>query len=118
MSEEKIAQLTSSTVTGSSFLKTFGLEEEPHLLVPLVSAMSRVEQLQTLAGEISATMRFNQGMAILCISLFYLNVFILIAKSITQDTERQSNLDGKGNFASHHQICMCMKLLTLKHECY
>ena len=51
ISEEKIAQLTSSKVTGSSFLKTLGLEEEPHLLVPLVSAMSGVEQLQTLAGE-------------------------------------------------------------------
>ena len=60
ISEEKIAQLTSSKVTGSSFLKTLGLEEEPHLLVPLVSAMSGVEQLQTLAGEVSAMLK--QGM--------------------------------------------------------
>ena len=59
ISEEKIAQLTSSKVTGSSFLKTLGLEEEPHLLVPLVSAMSRVEQIQTLAEKMSAMM--NQG---------------------------------------------------------
>ena len=42
-----------SKVTGSSFLNTLGLEEEPHLLVPLVSAMSRVEKLQTLAEEIN-----------------------------------------------------------------
>ena len=37
ISEEKIAQLSSSKVTGSSFLKTLGLEEEPHVLVPLVT---------------------------------------------------------------------------------
>ena len=53
--------MTSSKVTGSSFLKTLGLEEEPHLLVPLVSAMSGVEQLQTLAGEMTAVMRSKQG---------------------------------------------------------
>ena len=95
---ENIAQLTSSKVTGSSFLKTLGLEEEPHLLVPLVSAMSGVEQLQTLAGEISATMRSNQGMAILCLCIsVYLNAFIVNA--ITQDAERQSNLDGTVKFS-------------------
>ena len=69
ISEEKIAQLTSSKVIGSAFLKTLGLEEEPHLLVPLVSAMSGVEQLQTLAGEISATMRSKQSMYSVCIHL-------------------------------------------------
>ena len=59
--EEKIAQLISSKATGSSFLKTLGLEEEPHLLVPLVSAMSRVKQLQTLAEKMSALMTDKQG---------------------------------------------------------
>ena len=59
ISEEKIAQLSSSKVTGSSFLKTLGLDEEPHLLVPLVSAMSRVEQMQKLADKMSAMM--SQG---------------------------------------------------------
>ena len=57
ISKEKIAQLSSSKVTGSSFLKTLGLEEEPHLLVPLVSAMSQVEQLQTLAEEMAAQLK-------------------------------------------------------------
>ena len=55
--------MTSSKVTGSSFLKTLGLEEEPHLLVPLVSAMSGVEQLQTLAENMSAVLRSKQGTA-------------------------------------------------------
>ena len=62
------------------------LEEEPHLLVPLVSAMSGVKQLQTLAGEISATMKSNQGIHFM---RTYLNAFILVAKAITQDTERR-----------------------------
>ena len=61
ISEKKIAQLISSKITGSSFLKTLGLEEEPHLLVPLVSAMSGVEQLQTLAENMSAVLRSKQG---------------------------------------------------------
>ena len=64
---EKKAQLTSSKVTGSSFLKTLGLEEEPHLLVPLVSAMSGVEQLQTLAEKMSNTLKSKQlGTCINC----------------------------------------------------
>ena len=55
---EKIAQqVSSSKVTGSSFLKTLGLEEEHHLLVPLVSAMSQVEQLQTLAKEMATELK-------------------------------------------------------------
>ena len=54
--------MTSSKVTGSSFLKTLGLEEEPHLLVPLVSAMSGVEKLLTLTGEMTDTLRLKQGM--------------------------------------------------------
>ena len=53
--------MTSSKVTGSSFLKTLGLEEEPHLLVPLVSAMSGVEQLQTLAENMNSTLRSKKG---------------------------------------------------------
>ena len=57
ISDEKISQLSSSKVTGSSFLKTLGLEEEPHLLVPLISAMSQVEQLQTLAEEMNSNLR-------------------------------------------------------------
>ena len=61
ISEEKIAQLSSSKVTGSSFLKTLGLEEEPHILVPLVNAMSRVEQMQTLAENMSTAMKPKQG---------------------------------------------------------
>ena len=61
ISDEKIAQLSSSNVTGSSFLKTLGLEEEPHLLVPLVSAMSQVEQMQTLAEEVNSALRSKQG---------------------------------------------------------
>ena len=52
-----MAQLSSSDVTGSLFLKTLGLEEEPHLLVPLVSAMSQVEQLQTLAEKMTAELK-------------------------------------------------------------
>ena len=55
ISEEKIARLTSSKVTGSLFLKTLGLEEKPHLLVPLVSAMSvdgRVVFPSTLEEEV------------------------------------------------------------------
>ena len=60
--------------------------------------MSGVEQLQTLAGELSATMRSNQGMAILCLCIsVYLNAFIVNA--ITQDAERQSNLDGTVKFS-------------------
>ena len=57
ISIEKMAQLSSSKITGSSFLKTLGLEEEPHLLVPLVSAMSQVEQLQTLSEEMGAKLK-------------------------------------------------------------
>ena len=53
--------MTTSKVTGSSFLKTLGLEEEPHLLVPLVSAMSGVEQLQTLAEKMNNSLRSKQG---------------------------------------------------------
>ena len=59
ISDDKIAQLSSSKVTGNSLLKILGLEEDPHLLVPLVSAMSRVEQMQTLAEKMSAML--NQG---------------------------------------------------------
>ena len=69
ISEEKIAQLTSSKVTGSSFLKTLGLEEEPHLLVPLVIAMSGVKLLQTLAGEMSTLLRSKQGTCSCCNSV-------------------------------------------------
>ena len=61
ISEEKITQLTPSRASGRSFLKTLGLEEEPHLLVPLVIAMSGVKQLQTLAGEMSAVLISKQG---------------------------------------------------------
>ena len=61
ISKEKIARLSSSKVTGSSFLNTLGLEEEPHILVPLVSAMSQVEQLQTLAREMNSNLRSKQG---------------------------------------------------------
>ena len=66
-----LTQLTSSLMkekmtfggaSGLSFLEALGLEEEPHLLVPLVSAMSRVEQLQALAEEMSTELRSKQGM--------------------------------------------------------
>lgn len=53
--------MSSSKVTGSSFLKTLGLEEDYHLLVPLVSAMSGVEQLGTLAEKMSAVLKSKQG---------------------------------------------------------
>ena len=69
ISEEKITQLTSSKVTGSSFLKTLGLEEEPRLLVPLVIAMLGVKQLQTLAEEMSALLRSKQGTCSCCNSV-------------------------------------------------
>ena len=59
LSEKKIAQLSSSKVTGSSFLNTLGLEEQPRLLAPLVFAMTQVEQLQTLSEEMAA--QLNQG---------------------------------------------------------
>ena len=71
ISEEKIAQLSSSKVTGSSFLKTLGLEEDPHLLVPLVSAMSRVEQMQTLAEKMSAMM--NQGTLLILMIMHHIS---------------------------------------------
>ena len=58
--------MTTSKVTGSSFLKTLGLEEEPHLLVPLVSAMSGVEQLQTLAEKMNNSLRSKQGIHCTC----------------------------------------------------
>ena len=61
ISEEKIARLSSSKGTGSSFLNTLGLEEEAHLLVPLVNAMSRVEQIQTLAEKMTTAMKPKQG---------------------------------------------------------
>ena len=61
ISGEKITQLSSSKVTGSSFLNTLGLEEEPHLLVPFVSAMSQDKRLQTLAGEMNSNLRSKQG---------------------------------------------------------
>ena len=63
--------MASSKVTGSSFLKTLGLEEEPHLLVPLVSAMSGVEQLQTLAENMSSVLRPKQG------TILYMHVPLL-----------------------------------------
>ena len=59
LSEKKIAQLSSSKVTGSSFLNTLGLEEQPRLLAPLVFAMTQVEQLQTLSEEMAP--QLNQG---------------------------------------------------------
>ena len=71
ISEEKIAQLTSSKVTGSSFLKTLGLEEEPHLLVPLVSAMSGVEQLQILAEKMDIKLHTRQGMYFSTCSFYF-----------------------------------------------
>ena len=61
ISEEKVAQLISSKVTGSSFLKALGLEEKPHLLVPIVSAMSRVEQLQELTENVFTVLRSKQS---------------------------------------------------------
>ena len=57
--------LTSSTAattcSGRSFLETLGLEKEPRVLVPLVNAMSGIEQLQTLAEEMFFVMRSKQG---------------------------------------------------------
>ena len=77
ISEEKISQLTSSKVTGSSFLKTLGLEEDSRILVPLVSAMSGVEQLQTLAEKMDSKLHTRQGtlfvFSALCCTHVYFN---------------------------------------------
>ena len=73
LTTEKIAQLTSSKVTGSSFLKTLGLEEEPHLLVPLVSAMSGVEQLQTLAEKMDSKLHTRQGAVATCSVCYFIH---------------------------------------------
>ena len=93
ISEKKIAQL--SVVTGSSFLKTLGLEEEPHLLVPLVSAMSQVEQLQTLAGEMTAQLK--QGTYIhMHTRLFFLMQFILTCVGIAQYVGKPQQFEATG----------------------
>ena len=94
MISEKIAQLISSKATGSSFLKTLGLEEEPHLLVPLVSAMSRVKQLQTLAEEMSALMTDKQGIFFFPHSI---NTHVVTAGvAATCPTQDTASLDDKG----------------------
>ena len=63
MSQEKIAQLSSSQTSGSEFLKVLGVEEEPHLLTVLMEKMAGVKSLQTLAGLMSAHLcELKQGM--------------------------------------------------------
>ena len=54
ISREKIAQLSSSQTSGSGFLEVLGVEEEPHLLTVLMKKMVGVEQLQTLAEQMTA----------------------------------------------------------------
>ena len=59
---KKITSSTAATTcSGRSFLETLGLEKEPRVLVPLVNAMSGIEQLQTLAEEMFFVMRSKQG---------------------------------------------------------
>ena len=63
MSQEKIAQLSSSQTSGSEFLKVLGVEEEPHLLTVLMEKMTGVKPLQTLAELMSACLsELKQGM--------------------------------------------------------
>ena len=57
ISREKIAQLSSGQTSGSGFLEVLGVEE-PHLLIVLMEKMARVEQLQTLAEQMTA--RLNE----------------------------------------------------------
>ena len=92
--DEKIAQLSSSKVTGSSFLKTLGLEEETHLLVPLVSAMSRVEQLQTLAKEMTTVLK--QGTCTHMHGSMLIACFTCGTVGIAQDVEQPLKLDATG----------------------
>ena len=53
---DKIAQLTSSQASGSSFLTIIGLEENCQFLSPILVAMREIEELQTLAEEILAAL--------------------------------------------------------------
>ena len=63
ISQEKIAQLSSSRTSGSWFLEVLGVEEEPHILIVLMEKMARVEQLQTLAEQMTARLsELQQGM--------------------------------------------------------
>ena len=63
ISQEKIAQLSSGQTSVSEFLKVLGVEEEPHLLTVLMEKMVGVEQLQTLAEQMTARLsELWQGM--------------------------------------------------------
>ena len=114
ISDKKIAQLSSSKITGNSLLKTLGLEEELHLLVPLVNAMSRVEQMQTLAEKMFAVL--NQGAKKLR-KIFYRNQKDVGMKksttgpqckpTIKEITRNGKTLDWLIDHASLHQWLQC-----------
>ena len=67
ISQEKMAELTSSQASGGSYLKVLGVEEDPQLLSVLLEKMTEMKQLRKLVEPISARLsELKQGVC-LCV---------------------------------------------------
>ena len=70
ISQEKIAELTSSQACGGLYLKVLGVEEEPQLLSVLLEKMTEMKQLRKLVEPISARLsELKQGVCV-CVLCF------------------------------------------------
>ena len=94
--EEKISQLISSRASGSSFLNILGVDEQPGLVAVLVKSMSAVEQLQTLASEMSAVLRSKQSALLMPNCFVYLQLSIFLGAATTKDTVEPAYIKRKG----------------------
>ena len=83
ISEEEKGTRMSSTLPpktrGSSLLKVLGVEEKPHLLTELITAMMGVEELQPLAEEMSAQLSKTKQGSLTSVFVVMSNVLISIA---------------------------------------
>ena len=69
ISQEKMAELTSSQASGGSYLKVLGVEEDPQLLSVLLEKMTEMKQLRKLVEPISARLsELKQGVC-LCVCM-------------------------------------------------